>query len=245
MKLLSYFLSLVFAIIFFLILLIFHPIQWVSYHVFGFNAHKKSVDALNWCLTKSLLILGIRVHFKNEQTIPLNETIIFVSNHQGTFDIPPIIWYLRKHHPKFVSKIELGKGIPSISFNLKYGGAALINRKDRLQAITELTAFSKRIHDNKWSAVIFPEGTRSRNGAPKKFSTGGLKTIIAHNPEAYIVPISINNSWKIFRYGKFPLGIGSPLYFEVHPPIHLKNTNTDEVLQKVEEQIKSKINVDK
>ncbi len=243
MKIISYFLSVIFAITFFLILLILHPIQWICFNVFGYKAHKWSVDTLNWFLVKSLLCLGITVKFINKQTIPENTTIIFAANHQSMFDIPPLIWYLRKHHPKFVSKIELGKGIPSISYNLKHGGAALIDRKDRLQAITELTNFSKRINKNNWSAVIFPEGTRSRNGAPKKFSTGGLKTIINHNKEAYIVPISINNSWKIFKYGKFPLGIFSPLHIEVHIPIHLKDKNTEEVLIEVENTIKSNINV--
>lgn len=196
---------------------------------------------MNWCIVKSLLILGVPVRFKNKYKLPENQTIIFASNHQSMFDIPPIIWYLRKHYPKFVSKIELGKGIPSISFNLRHGGACLIDRKDRNQAIQALNDFAKRVHDQEWSAVIFPEGTRSRNGKPKSFSKGGLKTIISHNKEAFIVPITVNNSWKIFKYGKFPLGIFSPLTVEVHKPIPLKDNNIDEVLIKVEEQIKSKI----
>ncbi|TYP99688.1 1-acyl-sn-glycerol-3-phosphate acyltransferase [Tenacibaculum adriaticum] len=243
MKIISYILSALFGLTFYLILLIFHPIQWIGLNLFGYDGHKKVVDFMNLILVKTLLILGIPVRFKNEYVIPENETIIFVSNHQSMFDISPIIWNLRKHHPKFVSKIELGKGIPSISYNLRHGGAVLIDRKDRSQAIKALNNFAKRIHDNKWSAVIFPEGTRSRNGHPKAFSTGGLKTIIAHNPEAYIVPISINNSWKIFKYGKFPLGIFSPLTLEVHEPVHLKDNNIDEVLKNVEEHIKSKIYV--
>ncbi len=243
MKIISYILTPVFGITFFITLLVFHPVQWVCYNVFGDKAHKISVDLLNCFLVKNLLLLGIPVRFKNEHHIPENETIIFVSNHQSMFDISPLVWYLRKHHPKFVSKEELGKGIPSISYNLRKGGAALINRKDRVKAITELTNFAKRIHDNKWSAIIFPEGTRSRNGEPKKFSKGGLKTIINYNPEAYIVPVSINNSWKIFKYGKFPLGVFSPLKIEVHKPVHLKNQDISKTLVNVEEQIKSKINV--
>lgn len=157
------------------------------------------------------------------------------------FDIPPIIWHMRKHHPKFVSKIELGKGIPSVSFNLRHGGAALINRKDPKQAFTELEKFGKRIHDNNWSAVIFPEGTRSRNGEPKKFSLNGLKMIIQNNPEAYIVPIAINKSWKIFKYGKFPLGMFNLITLESFEPMPLKGANVDQVLAKTEKVIKDHI----
>lgn len=240
MILLSYILSVIFGVVFFLTLLIFHPLQWIGLKI-SQKTHQKVVDIMNWVIVKSLLILGVPVHFKKEYSIPENKTIIFVSNHQSMFDIPPIIWYLRKHYPKFVSKIELGKGIPSISFNLRYGGAVLIDRKDKDQAIKALSDFAQRIHNNKWSAVIFPEGTRSRNGNPKNFSFGGLKTIISYNQEAFIVPITINNSWKIFRYGKFPLGLFSPLTVEVHKPINLRAKNIDEVLVTVEKQIKSKI----
>ena len=70
--------------------------------------------------------------------MPESGPLIIVTNHQSMYDIPPLIWYLRKYHPKFVSKKELGKGIPSVSFNLRHGGSALIDRKDRRQARAEL-----------------------------------------------------------------------------------------------------------
>ncbi len=196
---------------------------------------------MNWFLIKSLLILGIRVKVENKQNLPEDTTLIFVANHQSTFDIPPIIWYFRKHYPKFVSKKELGKGIPSISFNLKHGGAALIDRKDSRQALTELASFSKRINKNKWSAAIFPEGTRSRTGKPKSFSVNGLKMITKYNPEAYIVPLTINNSWKVFKYGKFPLGLGSPIKIKTHQPIKIDSLPFDELIANVETTIKESI----
>ena len=164
MKILSYILSPIFAFVFFLLLIIFHPLQCIGLNVFGYKGHKLVVDVMNWVLVKSLLVLAIRVKVENEYELPLNTTLVFVSNHQGIFDIPPIISTFKKHHPKFVSKIELGKGIPSISYNLRKGGAALIDRKDGKQAIATLVDFAKNINKNKWSAVIFPEGTRSRNG---------------------------------------------------------------------------------
>lgn len=242
MKFLSYIFSFLFAIVFLLILLVFHALQWICLK-FGYQAHKVSVDWLNWWLVKSLLILGNVVSFKKHYPIPTGASIIFVSNHQSMFDIPPIIWHMRKHHPKFVSKIELGKGIPSVSFNLRHGGAALINRKDAKQALTTLNNFGKRIHENNWSAVIFPEGTRSRNGEPKKFSLNGLKMIIKNNPEAYIVPIAINNSWKVYKYGKFPLGMFNKITLESFQPIHLAETSVEEALAQTETIIKENIRV--
>ena len=196
---------------------------------------------MNWFLVKSLLLIGSTVKFEKHHPLPKNTSLIFIANHQSLFDIPPMIWHLRKSHPKFVSKIELGKGIPSVSFNLKYGGAALIDRKDPSQALKELENFGERIHTNQWSAVIFPEGTRSRNGVPKRFSLNGLKMIIKHNPEAYVVPISINNSWKIYKYGKFPMGLFNRVRFQTHPPIPLKDADVDSVLAEAEKIIKDHV----
>ena len=240
MKIISCFFSFVFAVVFYLILLIFHVIQWIALK-FGYQYHKISVDWLNWFLMKSLLLLGNTFTFKKHYPIPRGVSIIFISNHQSMFDIPPIIWYMRKYHPKFVSKIQLGRGIPSVSFNLRHWGAALINRKDPKQSLSTLENFGKTIDRNTWSAVIFPEGTRSRNGQPKKFALNGLKMIIKNNPEAYIVPVTINNSWKVFKYGKFPLGMFNSIKIESFKPIHLRDTDTNEALLIAEQMIKENI----
>ncbi len=240
MKLLAYPLTAIYFLFFGLTLCIFHPIQWFCLNVFGYDAHKRSVSILNWFLLRCLNILGTRFSFNNPHQIPKNTPLIIVTNHQSMYDIPPIIWYMRDYHPKFVSKKELGKGIPSVSFNLRHGGSALIDRKDGLQALNEIGKLGKYIENNHRSAVIFPEGTRSRDGHPKAFKPTGLKTLLKNAPSAMIVPISINNSWKLLRYGKFPMGLGCHLKFQVHQP--LKNAEDhDALLAKVEATIKQGI----
>ena len=154
---------------------------------------------------------------------------------------PPISWFLRKTHPKFVSKIELGKGIPSVSFNLKYGGSVLIDRKDAKQALISIANFAKDLEKNKWSGVIFPEGTRSKTGVPKRFSENGLKIMTKHAPSAYILPVTINNSWKLVQKGVFPLGIGEKFSMEVHEAIPVSSMKFEDLFQKVEETIKNAV----
>jgi len=143
-KLFGFILSPIHYIAFGLMLVIFHPIQWICFNAFGYKAHKRSVDALNFCLVSTYYLLGDVVTFKNNQTLPIGRPMIFVANHQSLYDIPVMIWYLRKYHAKFISKVELAKGIPSISYNLRHGGAANINRKDPRQSITELIKFAER-----------------------------------------------------------------------------------------------------
>src|SRR3569623_2485 len=147
-KFLGYILSPIHYVQFGLCLLIFHPIQWLCFKVFGYKAHKRAVDILNFFLVCTYYPLRDTVTFINEQNLPVGRPMIFVANHQSLFDIPVMIWYLRKYHAKFISKIELAKGIPSISYNLRHGGAANIDRKDPRQSITEIAKLGTRMKDN-------------------------------------------------------------------------------------------------
>lgn len=236
MKFLSYPITIVFFVFFGLTLVIFQPIQWIAHNVFGDNAQKRIVSILNWFLMRCTNILGSRYQFDNAHTIPTNRPLIIVTNHQSMYDISPIIWYMRKHHPKFVAKKELGKGIPSVSYNLRHGGSALIDRKDGRQAIAEIGKLGGYIEKHNRAAVIFPEGTRSRTGKPKPFKPMGLKMLMKRAPSALIVPITINNSWKLLRFGQFPMGLGAYLKFKVHKPLENKG-NADELISKVEQVI--------
>jgi 1-acyl-sn-glycerol-3-phosphate acyltransferase len=237
-KLLGYVFSPLFYLAFFLSLVVFHPIQWVCYRFFGYRAHKISVDALNFFLTYSDLFLLSSVSFKNEQELPTDRPIIFVSNHQSMYDIPALIWFLRKYHVKFISKIELTKGIPSISFNLKYGGGANIDRKDSKQAISEIIKLGRRMKDNNWSTMIFPEGTRSKDGHLKPFQVGGIATLLKVVPNALIVPIAIENSWKIVKYGTYPLRVGEQLRWTVLTPIEPNGKLPENMVMEAELAIK-------
>jgi len=239
-KVLAYPLTVIYFLFFGLTLVVFHPIQWICFNIIGYNAHTKSVSLLNLCLMGSTLFLVTRYRFRKAEELPTDRPLILVANHQSMNDIPPLIWYMRKHHPKFVSKKELGKGIPSVSYNLRHGGSVLIDRKDKEQSLYEIKNLGRYIEKYNRSAVIFPEGTRSRDGIPKKFHTGGLKVLMSAAPSALLVPISINNSWKLLRYGKFPYGIGTFITIDVHSAIP-GSSDVNRILEEVETKIKSAI----
>ena len=198
-KFVAYILTSIYAVFFLLTLVVFHPIQWFCFNVLGYQAHKKSVDWLQFFILRCTNILGTRYTFTNPYKIATDQPLIIVSNHQSMYDISPIMWYMRKHHPKFISKQELGKGIPSVSYNLRHGGSVLIDRKNPRQSLPAIMKFGEYIEKTKRAAVIFPEGTRSKNGQPKPFQTKGLEMLFKKIPSATIVPITINNSWKLFN----------------------------------------------
>src|SRR5690606_13899521 len=237
-KLAGYILSPIHYIAFGLILLIFHPIQWICLKLGGYRAHKASVDLLNLCLMASYYLLGNQIRFTNTQNLPTDRPILFVSNHQSMYDIPPLIFFLRKHHAKFISKIELTKGIPSISFNLKHGDGANIDRKYSNQSIAEILKLANHMKERNWSAVIFPEGTRAKSANIKPFSGGGIATIIKKVPNVLIVPVAINNSWKTVQYGAFPLGTFHKMSWTVLKPIEPKGLQIEDVISETEKEIR-------
>ncbi len=240
-KVFGYILSPVHFFYFGLLLIIFHPIQWMCLHWGGYAAHKRSVELLNALLISSYYLLGNTVRFTNKQTIPVDRPILFISNHQSMYDIPPLIYKLRKHHGKFISKVELAKGIPSISYNLKHGGGANIDRKDSKQSIAEILKLANNMHSKKWSAFIFPEGTRARQGHMKTFNVGGIATILKKVPDALIVPIAINNSWKMVRYGMFPLNTFLAMSWEVLPPIEPAGRSVEDIVAETEAAIRARV----
>lgn len=237
-RVLGFILSPIHHLLFFFFLGIFHPIQWMSLKLGGYAAHKKSVDILNFFLVSTYYALGCSVSFKNQFDLPTDRPIIFTANHQSMYDIPPLIWFLRKHHAKFISKIELTKGIPSISFNLKHGGGANIDRSDKKQSVVEILKLGARMQQNNWSAVIFPEGTRSKDGKMKTFQVGGIATILKKAPNALIVPIAIENSWKMVRYGLVWLNTFVPMKFTVLQPIEPSDKAFEDLVKESEDATK-------
>jgi 1-acyl-sn-glycerol-3-phosphate acyltransferase len=240
-KFLGYILSPIAIFAFFMLLVIFHPIQWITLKFGGYKAHKRCVDILNLLLVKTAYLLGNSVTFINKQHLPIGRPIIFIANHQSLFDIPPMIYYLRKYHAKFISKVELTKGIPSISFNLKYGGGANIDRKDPRQSITELVKFATRMKENNWSAMIFPEGTRSKDGHVKPFQSAGIATLLKKCPNALLVPVAIQDSWKMIRYGMYPLNTFTPMTWEILEPVEPTTGTVEELVSQIEARIRARV----
>ena len=239
---LSYPLSILYYLSFGILLFSFQIIQWFCLNMFGYYAHKKSVDILNYLILLSLSILKTRIFFEAESNLPpLGSSVIFVANHQSTYDIPPLIWKLRNYHMKFVSKKELGRGIPSISYNLRNGGSILIDRDKPKESINSIKKFGKFLSKKNFSVLIFPEGTRSKNGKVKEFRRSGLKTLIKNMPGAIIVPISIKNSWKFSDQNYFPMPLGVKIVIRFHESLSNNLKNLESLINSVESTIHNQV----
>ena len=219
------------------LLCIFHVIQFLVFEIWGPKWHQKTVELLNFFIVKGWILTGSTSQFTMQTPLNTGQTYLFVSNHQSMFDICGIVWYMRKFMPIFISKIELSKGIPSISYNLRVGNAALIDRKDPKQAIFEIIRFANHIRENKFSGVIFPEGTRSRTGELKPFSIGGISALIKKCPNAEVVPVCIHGTGTFNPKGVFPLRTFTHMSWATLNPITTKGKTVEEVIAETESQI--------
>lgn len=237
-KILGYILSPIYLLLFGLLLVIFHPLQVIAWKLGGYPAQKRTVEILNYFLIYSQFIIGSIPKFRGFEKLPKGKPLIIVSNHQSHYDIPPMVVGLRKHFPKYISKIELGKGIPSISYNLRKGQSALIDRKNRSQAIKEIITLGRHIEANNYTACIFPEGTRSKTGEVKPFKVGGLGTLLKTAPSAVVIPFVVDGNYLLQR---FPMEIGVKLRYTALDPIDRANRTAEEITQLCEEAIKKEL----
>ncbi len=192
-----------------------------------------------------MLIQGLlftRHQITGEEKIPKDQPIIVVSNHQNMMDIPPLIWYFRHQHAQFISKKELGRGIPSISFNLRKGGSLLIDRNSGNTAITQITQFGNQIYKKKCAIIIFPEGTRSNSSSLGPFKMGGLKALINAMPDVLIVPFVVHNNYQIFEDGTFPLKLRNHLNYSILDPFNPKDLDVDTLKVKLEDLFLNELN---
>jgi 1-acyl-sn-glycerol-3-phosphate acyltransferase len=199
-------------------LLVFDPLQRIA-RLFGQRPQEVMVGALQWVLIHTFKLSGMRLSVERSPLVEPHTPYVVISNHQSMLDVPIFGGLLFTNYPKYVSKRSLGKGIPSISYNLRRGGNALIDRDDRAQAQAEIRALGERAQSRGVSAVIYPEGTRSRDGTLRPFKPGGTLNLLDAAPKLAVVPAVIDGSWRLLRYNLFPIPFGVHVRVRFADPI--------------------------
>lgn len=140
-----------------------------------------------------IFVTGNKVRVINDELVP-NEPVLYVVNHQSNFDIPVCMAYL-PHFAPFIAKIELAK-VPMLSYWMKQMKCLFMDRKNMRQSLKVILEGIEMLKDGN-SLVIFPEGTRAKNGEMLEFKPGSLKLAVKANVP--IVPVTIKNTYKVFE----------------------------------------------
>ena len=160
-------------------------------------------------------LAGGRVEVSGLENLPASGGMLFVSNHQGAFDIPLLLGYIPVLKG-FVSKKENFR-LPIVSVWMKLLHCIILDRKDLRQSAR---AIARGIRDLKAgrSLVIFPEGTRSKSGTLNRFKEGSFK--LATRSGATIVPLTIDGSYRLLEGNRGRIGPGV-VRLHVHAPVIL------------------------
>ncbi|MCR4733438.1 MAG: 1-acyl-sn-glycerol-3-phosphate acyltransferase [Treponema sp.] len=118
----------------------------------------------------------------------LPEQFIIISNHQSLLDIPVFMKFMPEKEVRFVAKSVLGRHIPLVSEMLRSQEHCMISRKAKpMEAMSCIDEFGKRVVKNNQIPILFPEGTRTKDGKVGKFYTAGFRKLT----ESTNLPVAI------------------------------------------------------
>ncbi|HSL19955.1 MAG TPA: lysophospholipid acyltransferase family protein [Vicinamibacterales bacterium] len=169
----------------------------------------------HWCARAwarlILVTTGVRVTLRQSPTVEEHASYIFASNHQSIYDIP-ILFASLPCQLRIVAKASLGR-FPFLGWHLRWTGHLLVDRDRPGPGILKKMA---RLVGDGASLIVFPEGTRSRDGSVAAFK-GGL-FLLAIEAGMPIVPVSVSNSRHVMLKGRLMTCPGH-VTVTVHDPI--------------------------
>ena len=166
-------------------------------------------------------VLVYRVHYTGRENIPASGGVLVVSNHQSHFD-PPLVGIGSRRRMNYVARESLFS-FPPFGWLLRSVGAIPINRDGLgLSGIKESLKLLKKGE----MVLIFPEGTRTRDGEIGRFHAGF--TTLAARSNAVILPVAIEGAFQAWpKTKKFP-GLGKIRVHFGQPIPHAEIAGRDE-----------------
>jgi len=156
---------------------------------------------------------GVRVKVRGYYHIDPSVSYIYMPNHQSDFDIPVLLAHLKAQF-RWLAKAELFK-IPIFGQAMRGAGYISVDRGNRRSAFESLKKAAEIIRDGV-SVLIFPEGTRSRDGNIGSFKKGGF--LLAVNSGVPVVPIIICGTREIMSKDRLLIKPGN-VTIEIRKPI--------------------------
>ena len=145
----------------------------------------------------------IKVTVNGLANIDPTQSYVYMSNHQSNFDIPVLLAYLPVQF-RWLAKAELFK-IPIFGRAMRGAGYVKIDRFNQESAFESINEAAAKMK-NGVSIMIFPEGTRSRDGKIRSFKKGGF--VMAVDAGVPIVPIVLKGTWAIMEKSSLKINTG-------------------------------------
>lgn len=147
---------------------------------------------------------GVKIKVETRGTLDPKQPYVFMANHASSLDI----WAAFVAVPRrlrMIAKKQLGQ-IPLFGWVMHAGRFIFIDRGNSKAARRSIDEAGQRIHDGD-SVLIFPEGTRTRDGALLPFKKGGFH--LALKAGVPIVPVALCGTRRLMPAGSYLLRSGT------------------------------------
>ena len=174
-----------------------------------------------WILRMARVILGIRLDVSGIEGIEKKKAYIFMSNHLSIID-GPLLFMLIPQYLRVILKKEAFR-IPIIAQAMRQIGFIPVDRKRLKGGKESIDLASRMIREKGFSFLIFPEGTRSRDGELQPFKRGGV--FLALNSRVDILPVTIKGTYEMMPKGSFFIKKGK-IRVAFHQPVSVEGFDT-------------------
>lgn len=174
----------------------------------GHFAHR----CAQWWSWLILATTGVRVRVEGLERLTPGTTYVFVANHQSIYDIP-VVFASLPFQLRIIAKESLGR-FPFLGWHLRRSGHMLVDRRRPDRA--GIMAWARALTERGLCLIVFPEGTRSRDGVVGQFKAGSL--VPAVQAGLPVVPVSVIGTRHVMTKGELTTRPGD-VRLVVHAPV--------------------------
>lgn len=157
-----------------------------------------------WIANAGVRAAGIRVEISGLEHVPVDRQCIFMCNHVSNLD-PPVVLPLLPGRSSVLLKKELMR-IPILGTAMRMGKFVPVERGSRRDAAQASVAAAADALRSGLHILVFPEGTRSKDGRLAAFKKGPF--FLAQQTQAPIIPIALSGTEKMMRKGSIAITPG-------------------------------------
>jgi len=182
-------------------------------------------------------ILGMRLEVSGLERIEKKTSYVFMFNHLSAVD-GPLLFMLIPQSIRVILKKEAFR-IPVIGLAMRLVGFIPVDRKGLRGGKKSIDRATRTIKEKGYSFLIFPEGTRSRDGKLQLFKRGGF--FLALNSQVPVAPVSIQGTFELMPKKSFFIKKGNVRVI-FHPVVPVKEFNRDtlpRLMDRVRDAVKS------
>lgn len=183
-----------------------------------------------------LALVGVRVEVTGVERLDPNQAYIFTPNHQSFIEVPLFVTYLGRN-PAYLAKKEVFR-YPMFGYGIGLMGVVPVDRSNSAAAVESARRATENLRRGK-SYVVYPEGTRSRDGRLLPFKKGAF--MMAVDAGVPVVPVTVAGATKIMPKGEIKVH-PSVVRITLHEPISTAGygrANVDELIAQVRDKIGS------